>query len=66
MRHHCDVEWADTLRNVGTCLLIAKFGAHGPHEASVIVGCAAGLVAWQTRPVRRALKLAFALAAQVE
>jgi hypothetical protein len=45
--------------------LIAKFGAHGPQEASVIVACAVGLVVWQTRPVRRAMKLGFAFAAQV-
>jgi hypothetical protein len=35
------------LRNVLVCVLIAKFGAFGPEEASVILACAAGLVVWQ-------------------
>lgn len=64
LRHHADVEWRMTARNVLTCLLIAKFGAHGPQEAKTIVCCAIGLVVWQMRAVRYAVKILLSLASE--
>mmetsp|Transcript_48683 Transcript_48683/g.83109 ORF Transcript_48683/g.83109 Transcript_48683/m.83109 type:complete len:175 (-) Transcript_48683:107-631(-) len=63
-RHHADVEWRDTLRNMAVCGLVAKFGAHGPQESAIILGCAVGLVVWQMRATRLFLKLLLSLAAE--
>jgi hypothetical protein len=63
-KHHADVDWKNTLRNMVTCFFVAKFGAHGPTEEAIIHCAAVGLVAWQMRPVRLGLKIGFALASE--
>jgi len=63
MSHYADVDWKPTIRNFVTCVLIGKFGAHGPKEATTINLCALLIVVWQTRPVRFAMKVMLSLAA---